>query len=71
MGFSKPMVTTRNGRPSDSRTMFNGTPSLVVTIRAKRNAKTEEKRTEIPSHAFEPSRRIERKSETKVKCMEI
>jgi hypothetical protein len=65
------MVTTKKGRPSDKRTMFNGTPILVVIIRPKRNAKTEENRVVAKSQKLDPILRIETKRDTNVKCMEM
>jgi hypothetical protein len=71
MDFSKPIVTTRKGSPSERRTMFIGTPSFVVTIRPNKNAKMEEKSTEVANQKFDPKRLIARNRDTKVKCMEI
>jgi hypothetical protein len=71
MFFSNPMVTTRNGSPSDKRTMLMGTPSLVVTSSPKRKAKIDEISTLVASQKLEPIRRIERNSETNVRCMEM
>jgi hypothetical protein len=70
IGFSNPTVTTRKGNPSDRRTIFKGTPSLVVTIRPNKNANEPERRTEAASQKLEPSRLIDRNRDTKVKCME-
>src|SRR4051812_14536689 len=69
--FSNPMVTTRKGRPSESRTIEIGTPIFVVTKRPKRKAKTDEKMTLVASQKLDPMRRIDRKSETKVRCIEM
>ena len=70
MDFSKPMVTTRNGSPSESRTRLIGTPNLVVTMTPKRNAKTEEIRTEVASQALDPISRIDMKRDTNVRCID-
>jgi len=70
IGFSNPMVTTRNGRPSERSTMLMGTPSRVVAESANRKAKTELNITVAANHAFDPRRRIERKSDTKVRCID-
>ncbi len=70
IGFSKPMVTTRNGSPSESRTRLIGTPNLVVTMTPKRNAKTEEIRTEVASQALDPISRIDMKRDTNVRCID-
>jgi len=51
--------------------MFIGTPSFVVTIRPNKNAKMEEKSTEVANQKFDPKRLIARNRDTKVKCMEI
>lgn len=70
IGFSKPMITTKNGRPSDSKIKLMGTPNLWVVKQANKNAKPEEKRTDVASQKFEPRRRIDRKSEMNVECIE-
>ena len=70
MGFSNPIMTTRNGRPSESRTRLIGTPIFIVTVSPKRNAKTEEVRTVAASQKLDPSLRMERKSDTNVRCIE-
>jgi hypothetical protein len=67
--FSNPIVTTRNGSPSDNRTIVIGTPSFVVTLRPNKKANTEENKTVVANQKFDPMRRIDRKRETKVKCM--
>jgi hypothetical protein len=70
MGFSNPIVTTRNGRPSERRTTFSGTPILRVTVRPKKNAKTDEQRTVAASQNFEPMRFMDKNKETNVRCIE-
>jgi hypothetical protein len=70
IGFSNPTVTTKKGNPSERRTMFRGTPSLVVTIRPNRNAKEPDSRTEAANQAFDPSLLMDKNRETKVKCIE-
>src|ERR1700761_2880516 len=66
--FSKPTVTTRNGSPSDNRTMLTGTPSFVVVTSPNRKAKRLENRTETANQALEPRRFMETNSERKVRC---
>lgn len=70
IGFSKPIVTTRNGSPSDSKTRFMGTPNFVVTIVPNKKAKTEEIKTDVASQAFEPIFLMDMKRDTKVRCMD-
>ena len=71
IGFSKPIVTTKNGSPSDSRITLIGTPSLVVTKRPNRKAKTPEKRTVVANQNLEPILLIEKNKETKLRCIEM
>jgi hypothetical protein len=70
IGFSNPIMTTKNGSPSDRSTILIGTPSLCVTIEANRNAKVEEISTVAPSQKFDPRRRIWRKREMNDICIE-
>lgn len=64
------MVTTRNGRPSDSKSMLIATPNFVVTRSPKRKAKAPEKRTVAASQNLEPRRLMETNRETKLRCIE-
>jgi len=64
--FSKPMVTTKKGRPSDKRTMFKGTPIFGGHNKTKRNAKTEENSVVAKSQKLDPILRIETKRDTNV-----
>lgn len=64
------MVTTRNGRPSDKRSTLMGTPSFVVTKRPNKKAIMPEKRTVAASQNFEPRRLMEKKRETKLRCID-
>ena len=70
MDFSKPIVTTKNGRPSDKRTILMGTPSLVVVTRPNKNAKRLERSTETANQAFEPSRFMLKNKEMKVRYID-
>jgi hypothetical protein len=70
MGFSKPTVTTRKGRPSERRSILIGTPSLVVISKPKRKAKVLDSKTEKASQNLDRSRRIDMKRDTKVRCIE-
>lgn len=70
IGFSKPIVTTRNGNPSDNRTRLIGTPNFVVTMVPNRKANTEEIKTDVASQKFDPMFLIDMKSDTNVKCID-
>src|SRR5277367_2711926 len=68
--FSKPIVTTRKGSPSESNIMLIVTPSLVVTRRPKRNAKMLDKSTDVANQKLEPNLFIDRNRDMNVKCMD-
>jgi hypothetical protein len=67
MGFSNPTITTRIGRHSERRIMEVGTPQLAVTFSPKNREKNPESSTEEANQKRDPSRRIDMKSDRKVR----